>query len=101
MSRETRGQKHVCHGCHTRFYDLKKDPIICPKCGAIFDADTMLRNRRLKQGKSTVLHDLPEDTVPQTPILDEIDLAIVVEDEVLEAETLEDVIDSVHESDEE
>jgi uncharacterized protein (TIGR02300 family) len=28
------GTKHVCFKCGTRFYDLKKSPPVCPKCGA-------------------------------------------------------------------
>ncbi len=28
------GQKHTCFSCNTKFYDLKKSPVLCPKCGA-------------------------------------------------------------------
>jgi uncharacterized protein (TIGR02300 family) len=28
------GVKHTCFKCGTRFYDLKKPEVICPKCGA-------------------------------------------------------------------
>ncbi|MDF1627836.1 MAG: TIGR02300 family protein [Parvibaculaceae bacterium] len=27
------GTKRVCSSCSAKFYDLNKDPIICPKCG--------------------------------------------------------------------
>jgi uncharacterized protein (TIGR02300 family) len=29
-----RGTKRVCQGCEVRFYDLSRDPIVCPSCGA-------------------------------------------------------------------
>jgi uncharacterized protein (TIGR02300 family) len=29
------GSKHQCHQCGTKFFDLNKSPVICPKCGAI------------------------------------------------------------------
>lgn len=29
-----RGEKHVCLRCQTRFYDLKRPQLICPRCGA-------------------------------------------------------------------
>ncbi|TAF38662.1 MAG: TIGR02300 family protein [Alphaproteobacteria bacterium] len=29
------GTKHNCSHCGTRFYDLNKDPAVCPKCGTI------------------------------------------------------------------
>lgn len=28
-----RGTKRVCHACEVRFYDLLRDPIVCPSCG--------------------------------------------------------------------
>jgi hypothetical protein len=27
------GVKHTCFKCGCKFYDLNKDPIVCPKCG--------------------------------------------------------------------
>ncbi len=29
-----RGTKRVCQACEVRFYDLARDPIVCPACGA-------------------------------------------------------------------
>lgn len=31
------GTKRVCQSCGAKFYDLSKDPITCPKCGAIYE----------------------------------------------------------------
>jgi uncharacterized protein (TIGR02300 family) len=42
------GFKRQCHSCGLRFYDLRKDPIICPHCGATFDALALLRPRRAR-----------------------------------------------------
>lgn len=33
-SKELRGTKRVCQACEVRFYDLARDPIVCPACGA-------------------------------------------------------------------
>jgi uncharacterized protein (TIGR02300 family) len=30
------GTKHQCQNCATKFFDLNRDPILCPKCGAVF-----------------------------------------------------------------
>lgn len=30
------GTKRQCRNCSTRFYDLARDPILCPKCGTVF-----------------------------------------------------------------
>jgi uncharacterized protein (TIGR02300 family) len=29
------GNKHHCQQCGTKFFDLNKNPVICPKCGAV------------------------------------------------------------------
>ncbi|HVC62604.1 MAG TPA: TIGR02300 family protein [Acetobacteraceae bacterium] len=34
MGRPELGTKCTCAGCNERFYDLNRDPAICPKCGA-------------------------------------------------------------------
>ena len=42
------GLKRTCQSCTTRFYDLGRDPIICPKCGAEFDPEALLKTKRVK-----------------------------------------------------
>lgn len=34
INRALRGTKRVCQACEVRFYDLSRDPIVCPACGA-------------------------------------------------------------------
>src|SRR5690349_721749 len=29
--------KRLCGSCGAKFYDLSKDPIVCPKCGTVFE----------------------------------------------------------------
>jgi uncharacterized protein (TIGR02300 family) len=31
------GTKKLCASCGAKFYDLNKDPIHCPKCGALYE----------------------------------------------------------------
>jgi len=31
------GTKRVCQSCGAKFYDLSKDPIVCPKCGTVYE----------------------------------------------------------------
>ncbi len=35
MAKPELGSKHQCHQCGTKFFDLNRNPVICPKCGAI------------------------------------------------------------------
>jgi uncharacterized protein (TIGR02300 family) len=30
------GTKRICAGCNAKFYDLHKDPIVCPTCQSVF-----------------------------------------------------------------
>ena len=39
------GTKRTCPSCATRFYDLMKNPILCPKCGVSFIAATVLPSK--------------------------------------------------------
>jgi len=34
MNTSDRGLKHVCPECAIKYYDLKKEVVVCPKCGA-------------------------------------------------------------------
>lgn len=36
MSKPELGTKRLCAGCAVKFYDLMKDPIVCPKCETVF-----------------------------------------------------------------
>jgi uncharacterized protein (TIGR02300 family) len=40
------GNKHQCQHCGTKFFDLNRVPITCPKCGTIFHAAPPVRSAR-------------------------------------------------------
>ena len=46
MAKPEWGLKRTCLSCGSRFYDMKKDPIVCPSCAKVFDPDAVLRPRR-------------------------------------------------------
>ena len=46
MSKPEWGTKRTCQSCGAHFYDLRKDTIICPKCGATYDPEAVLKSRR-------------------------------------------------------
>ena len=37
MAKPELGTKRLCGSCGAKFYDLAKDPIVCPKCGTVFE----------------------------------------------------------------
>ena len=48
MAKPEWGLKRTCLGCSARFYDMQREPIVCPSCGAEFDPLAMVRPRRAR-----------------------------------------------------
>ena len=46
MSKPEWGTKRTCQSCGAHFYDLRKDTIVCPKCGTTYDPEAVLKSRR-------------------------------------------------------
>ena len=42
MVKESWGKKRTCPKCDTRFYDLNKDPLICPNCEHTFSLESIM-----------------------------------------------------------
>src|SRR5690348_7078530 len=40
--------KRLCPNCGTRYYDMRRDPIVCPHCGSPFDPEALLKTRRTR-----------------------------------------------------
>ncbi|MEQ8604885.1 MAG: TIGR02300 family protein [Marivibrio sp.] len=49
MAKPEWGFKRTCLSCGAKFYDMKKDPIVCPKCEAVFDPDAATKLKRSRQ----------------------------------------------------
>ncbi len=45
MAKNDLGTKRQCQSCGSKFYDLGKDPIVCPKCAAVFVPVALMRAR--------------------------------------------------------
>ena len=43
MAKPELGLKRQCMSCGAKFYDLNKDPAVCPKCGTPYQAVAMSR----------------------------------------------------------
>jgi len=39
------GAKRVCPNCGTKYYDLNRSPIVCPRCGAVFETTVAAKAR--------------------------------------------------------
>jgi uncharacterized protein (TIGR02300 family) len=67
MAKAVWGLKRTCQACGARFYDLQRDPISCPKCGAEYDPEVLLKSRRGKPVPAPA----PKPVVAETPEPDE------------------------------
>jgi uncharacterized protein (TIGR02300 family) len=42
------GTKRICPSCGTRYYDLLRRPVVCPRCSTPFDPEAFLKSRRTR-----------------------------------------------------
>ncbi len=81
MSKPEWGTKRTCQACAAHFYDMRKDPIICPKCGAHFDPEAVLKSRRGR---------VVEKVVPVKPVPEELPEVAAEAEEAVEPAVIED-----------
>ena len=43
MAKPELGMKRQCQNCGAKFFDLNRDPIVCPKCGTTFQVAALSR----------------------------------------------------------
>ena len=46
MTKAEWGVKRICSECGTRYYDMRKNPPTCPKCGTVFEAISAKAKRK-------------------------------------------------------
>lgn len=69
MAKPEWGTKRTCHTCGARFYDLRREAIVCPVCGAVHDPDRQPKPRRpgpaMKEEPALVSRIADEDVASQ------------------------------------
>jgi len=63
------GQKRICPSCSARYYDMKKNPPVCPTCGTVFDPEILLRARRGRSAEKKVAP-VPEEIIEDIPAVE-------------------------------
>ena len=56
------GKKRACLACGMRFYDLNRNPIECPGCGAEFDTENIIKSRKGRPAAKTASRDAVKET---------------------------------------
>ena len=89
MAKPELGTKRVCVSCGARFYDLMKQPAVCPKCGTEQPAEVP----RPRRAGGNVLEEKRRPKVLPVPGADDPDVEVEAPEEEAEEDVLEDASD--------
>jgi uncharacterized protein (TIGR02300 family) len=95
MAESNWGRKHLCLECHTRFYDMRRRPIACPKCGTAHQPAALLKS----DGRPPRRNRLQPTLVP-TPAVEPDEAVALLDPETpeLDTETDEDDVDDAEDA---
>ena len=89
MPKPELGSKRVCVSCAARFYDLTRQPAVCPKCNTAQPAE----QPRVRRSGGNVIEEKRRAKVVPVPGLDTADVEVEVSDDDAEEDVLEDTSD--------
>ena len=89
MTKPEWGTKRICSSCGTKYYDLRRTPIACPKCETPYVSAPPPKPRRSAVPKADVKP--PEATAEAKP--DSLDAAAVVADVIDGDKAIDNAID--------
>ena len=93
MAKPEWGTKRICQSCSAPFYDLRRDPIVCPKCAAVFDPEAILKSRKLKAAEEIAPAPKKDIKDPEEILKAEGDDEAVADDDDEDAVLVEDASD--------
>ncbi|MDX2027487.1 MAG: TIGR02300 family protein [Alphaproteobacteria bacterium] len=97
MAKTEWGLKRICPSCSTRYYDMKKNPPVCPSCGTVFDPENLVRSRRGRTAdkKAAVAAPSPEEVIEDIPAAEGNDTedSLIEDAEELGANDVEEVVE--------
>ena len=94
MAKAEWGTKRTCLSCGARFYDLRREPIVCPAGGAAVDAAAQSKPRRARAAPA------PAKVAAVAVAAAEVELEPIVVEEDAELDTSLEDAEEVVESDE-
>lgn len=98
------GTKRACQNCAARFYDLRRSPIVCPKCDTVYEiAVTTRKSRKGAAAEDLKVLPLSEEELLNSEIGIETDIVdddLMEEDDDLDA-NLDGVVDVIADEDNE
>ncbi len=89
MAKPELGTKRVCVSCGAKFYDLTRQPAVCPKCGT----EQPVEQPRMRRAGGNVVEEKRRAKVIPVPGLEEPDVEVEPAAEEEEEDVLEDTAD--------
>jgi uncharacterized protein (TIGR02300 family) len=98
LSKAEWGTKRVCPNCGKLYYDMKKNPPLCPACKTPFDTETLIRARRGRSAeKKVVAKDVVEEIIDEIPVAAAAEDAVIEDAEELADESVDEVVEAQEE----
>lgn len=88
MAKPELGTKRICVSCAARFYDLTKQPAVCPRCSTEQPAE----QPRMRRAGGNVA-DMRRPKAAPAPGLEDADVEVEVADDEADEDVLEDADD--------
>lgn len=85
------GVKHTCMSCGARFYDMLRNPVVCPKCGSEVDVSVIAKPKRVRSGVAAATASKVAES--DDDLIDEDDAGIPEDEEEGEVPIDEPVLD--------
>ncbi len=92
MAKPELGAKRQCQACAAKFFDLNRDPIVCPKCGTVFQGATIRAERATAKD---------EEGVDEQAAAAGVEMVSLDEVEAAEEKTAEAAVDDIDVEDDE
>jgi uncharacterized protein (TIGR02300 family) len=90
MAKPELGSKRVCVACSTRFFDLNKQPVVCPKCNTEQPAE---QPRLRRPSGNVALEEKRRPKVVPAPGIEDADVEVEPAEEEAGEDVLEDTSD--------
>jgi uncharacterized protein (TIGR02300 family) len=91
------GAKRTCLSCGARFYDMQTLPATCPKCGTLYELQSVARTRRARTSAVDARKEvLTVDDVTLEDIEIDDSLTVGIDDDLIEdADDLDEGLDDI------
>ena len=92
-TKAARGTKRTCQSseCNARFYDLGRDPIVCPICGTIYQIASAPLSSLIAAEEKSARKSKQAELLAEKSLGEDTDVEVVADDALVDIEDAEDI----------